>query len=852
MSPQPDDRSSGSGDALGEALRVFIEHRARGSGESDAELLQRNPELRELLQPLLANDAPGNDAIRPGGVIADYRLIETIGRGGMGEVWEAEQISLKRRVALKLLREHVFASTHSVERLRREALAGARLQHPCIVAVHAVGEANGVHFIAQELIESRRTLASLIRDAREAPAIRASWWREIAQLFARLAGALQVAHENGIIHRDLKPSNVLISKDGTPKIADFGLALVAGESELSRTGDLSGSPFYMSPEQAASKRIRVDGRSDVFSLGASLFEALTLQRPFEGDTVAQVLNKILFHDPRDPREIRSLCPRDLAVICMKMLEKVPTQRYPDMRAVADELERFLRDEPIRARPPGVIGRTVKWSRRHPVLAVSGAIVCVSLCIVSGLLLETFRARKSAEQSAIAALASAEQARVESRTSSRITDFLVGAFVESAPVKAQGREVTAREVLERGVRNIRAGLTESTEAGARARLLGTFGMVYSQLGRRPEALDLLLEARTLMEATFGPRDGRTLDNANHLMALHIDSGRYPQALELAQMIFEARVETEGAESLHALRAEANLSGVLRMTGQLDAAEVHLHHAKSGLEVLKEDCGPILYSLAEIQRAQGHKEEALATLQQVIDLTSGRWGPDSPDTLKARETLAKYKFIAGDFASAAALYREIASVRECVQGTLHPDAVEAFANAAESESKLDPDAALSALRRLQALCAARYGAEDPITLDVAMTLAWVLKGAGQDLEAEAQFAHALAGQLRHSLGTPKEYWGNIQVLGAIERRLGRPLLALSLYEEVIHAPGTARHPNPGALNASLLGAIDICDELGLIEGALAAARQWLGMASPQDPQRALIERYARDYEKALAGK
>src|SRR5690349_509839 len=182
MSPESDDLSKESGDALGEALRIFIEHRASGSGASDSELLRQHPDLRELLQPLLEQDASSAGEVRAGAVIGDYRLVEAIGRGGMGEVWEAEQISLKRRVALKLLREHVFASSHSIERFKREALAGARLQHPCIVAVHAVGESNGIHFIAQELIESRRTLAALIRDAREAPAISPSWWRATAQL----------------------------------------------------------------------------------------------------------------------------------------------------------------------------------------------------------------------------------------------------------------------------------------------------------------------------------------------------------------------------------------------------------------------------------------------------------------------------------------------------------------------------------------------------------------------------------------------------------------------------------------------------------------------------------------------
>ncbi|MBL8804998.1 MAG: serine/threonine protein kinase, partial [Planctomycetes bacterium] len=299
--------SSRSGDQLGEALRVLSEHRASGA-LSDEQLLARHPELRELLEALLEDDAnaPQPQAVRPGALVGDFELVERIGAGGMGEVWKARQRSLQRDVALKLLIGQRFASAQALERFRREALAGARLRHQAIVGVHAVGEAQGVHFIAQELVEGGRTLAHELRELRELPHPPAEHWRRTAERFALLADALEAAHKAGILHRDIKPSNILLERSGAPKLADFGLARVEGELELSRTGDMWGSPFYMSPEQAAAQRVELDGRSDVFSLGATLYETLALVKPFDGDTVTQVLTKILADDPVDPRQHRSL------------------------------------------------------------------------------------------------------------------------------------------------------------------------------------------------------------------------------------------------------------------------------------------------------------------------------------------------------------------------------------------------------------------------------------------------------------------------------------------------------------------------------------------------------------------
>jgi hypothetical protein len=259
-------------------------------------------------------------------VFGDFRLVQEIGRGGMVVVWEAEQLTLKRRVALELLHPHLGLSATALERFRREAEAGARLDHAGIVTVLGVGELDGTHWIAQRLVRGGTSLADSLADLREAGELPEGYWRAVAELFARVADALQAAHERGVVHRDVKPGNILIDEQDQPLVADFGLALVQDELALSRSGELLGTPFYMIPEQAAGKRMGLDARTDVFSLGATLYEALTLVRPFDGDTSEQVVEKILLSDPPDPRTLRSRCPRDLAVITLHAMEKRRDER----------------------------------------------------------------------------------------------------------------------------------------------------------------------------------------------------------------------------------------------------------------------------------------------------------------------------------------------------------------------------------------------------------------------------------------------------------------------------------------------------------------------------------------------
>jgi WD40 repeat protein len=340
--------------------------------------------------------APAAGAVVPpvaGRVLGDFRLLRPLGQGGMGSVWEAEQISLRRRVALKLLRPGRGAPRLLV----REARVAGRLDHPGLVPVHAMGEAGGITFIAQQLVGDGYTLADFLDRVRRLDRPPPDYDRRVARLVADVADAVHAAHEAGVLHRDLKPQNILIDDGDRPRVTDFGLAHETSEGEDVARPGLVGTLAYMSPEQAAGRDIEIDRRSDVFSLGAVLWEALTLRRAFDGDTVHSVLDRVLHEDPPDPRRLRPRVPRDLAAICAKALRKAREQRYATLRELADDLRRFLRNEPVQAETESTLSLTWKWSLRHPAWSASLLLGAAALLAISALLLREIDLRHAAQE-----------------------------------------------------------------------------------------------------------------------------------------------------------------------------------------------------------------------------------------------------------------------------------------------------------------------------------------------------------------------------------------------------------------------------------------------------------------------
>jgi len=398
----PNEAPSDSGGPLEAVLLEFSRAWHAGRGPDPDSFCRRHPEcgpeLRAAIDDFLfvAEKLPGSDrlnreeppedepdeAVPESRVLGDFRIIREIGRGGMGVVYEAEQVSLRRRVALKILPEHLSFSYDAVKKFRREAEAGGRPSHPGIVAVHAIGEDDEVHYIAHELVDGSRTLADWIGEKAEIGDFRPGQFRELARLVAAVAHAMEHVHAAGVIHRDIKPSNVLLTGDGAPKVTDFGLAKVEDALALSRSGAFAGTPYYMSPEQVSSRRSGIDSRTDIFSLGVTLYEMQTLVRPFEGETSQDVLKKILLQEPQDPRRISARVPRDLATICLKAMEKKPDARYQTMSELAEDLERYQSGDAILARPAGLGTLFWKSVRRNPALSAAVGVAAVAvICLL---------------------------------------------------------------------------------------------------------------------------------------------------------------------------------------------------------------------------------------------------------------------------------------------------------------------------------------------------------------------------------------------------------------------------------------------------------------------------------------
>jgi serine/threonine-protein kinase len=321
---------------------------------------------------------PGDRCQLAGGVTASvpgYELLDELGRGGMGVVYKARQVGLDRVVALKMILAGGHASAEELDRFRREAEAAARLQHPNIAQVYEIGEVGGLPYFSLEYCPGG-TLAAQLRGTPLPPA-------RGAALVEQLALAVHFAHGHGVVHRDLKPANVLLVEDGSPKVADFGLAKrLDGVTCGTATGAVLGTPSYMAPEQASGEAKRIGPAADVYALGAILYECLTGRPPFKAATAVDTILLVLEHEPVPPSRVNAHTPRDLVTVCLKCLEKDPAKRYATAADLAEDLRAFRECRPIRAKPCGRLERAVKAALRHPREA---AVACVAVVVASLLL-----------------------------------------------------------------------------------------------------------------------------------------------------------------------------------------------------------------------------------------------------------------------------------------------------------------------------------------------------------------------------------------------------------------------------------------------------------------------------------
>jgi TolB-like protein/predicted Ser/Thr protein kinase len=325
-----------------------------------------------------ASPMPATGTANMLGEFGDYELLEEIGRGGQGVVFRARQKSLNRTVALKVIGLGQWATKEHLKRFRREAEAAASLDHPCIVPIYEVGEGEGCCYFSMKFVEGGQ-LDEVLRREPMLP-------RRAAGLIAKVARTVHYAHEHHILHRDIKPGNILIDQQGEPHLTDFGLArLLETESTVTRTLEVLGTPSYMAPEQAAGKNTQLTSATDVYGLGAVFYQLLTGHPPFAGGTTYQTIKLLLDTEPRQPRMLNPKISRDLSTICLKCLEKDPQRRYSSALALAEDLERWLKHEPIHAKRSGFFTHARKWVRRNPTIAAMAAML-LALAVPLGMML----------------------------------------------------------------------------------------------------------------------------------------------------------------------------------------------------------------------------------------------------------------------------------------------------------------------------------------------------------------------------------------------------------------------------------------------------------------------------------
>ncbi len=739
--------------------------------------------------------------------LGPYRLLKVLGEGGMGQVFLAEQSHpVKRQVALKILR-FAIASPHLRARFEVERQAMSRLDHPNIGKLLEAGTTDeGMPFFAMELIEGEpitdycdRKFLSL--DDR-------------LRIFVKVCRGAAHAHSRLVLHRDLKPSNVLVAEiDGRafPKIIDFGIAKGLGESlgsgGFATQGGLLGTPAYMSPE-AIGLGGEVDTRSDVFSLGVLLYKLLAGELPWAtgGPSPAAVIQQRLEREARrpstqvtateaatrqeaavrrglEPADLPRRLRGDLDWIVMKAIAKDPSERYPSAAELGDEIERYLRDEPVSARPPTAAYLVRKLVRRHRAAFIGAAVALAAVVLgIFGTSIGLVRARQ-AERRAMAEAAAARQAQSEVK---QVADFLVDLFAINDPGETLGNTITARELLDRGAVEIRDRLAD--QPLTRARLMDTMAVAYRQLGLPKPAVPLIEDALEARERDLGPEHPDTITSRVELGRLYWLAGRYEKAQGTLETALAQRERAFGLEHPEVAEILDHLGSVYGTQASWEAAREAFTRALSirehafGPETVEtaaslDDLGVMLLDRGEAAEAEPYLRRALAIREHIL-------GPEHPEVASSCNGLGIALQNQNELEAAQALHERALAIREKVVGADSPDVAQSLTNLGQvyldrgfgeqAESALrraldiwerqlgprhrrlgialfnlsevqrrsdDLQAAAASLRRALGIFETSLGPEHPHVAAAAQELAEVLRDAGDYAEAEALFRRAL---------------------------------------------------------------------------------------------------------------
>jgi serine/threonine protein kinase len=682
------------------------------------------------------------------GTIGPYTLIRKLGEGGMGQVWLAEQtIPLRRQVAIKILRTG-FYSASTLQRFLTERQSVAIMNHPAIAKVFDAGATpQGQPYFVMEYVPGISITAYCNQKHLKI--------RERLQLFIKVCEGVQHAHQKAIIHRDLKPDNILVVEiDGqpTPRIIDFGIAKSIapqpeGETIFTRVGAYVGTPGYMSPEQADPSLGDVDTRTDVYSLGVVLYSLLTDFLPFDPGKwdrkgISEVIRQLREDDPEPPSSKISSHPEtqkfvsesrdtptpqlvtqlkgDLDWITMKALEKDRARRYGTPSDFAADIERYLQNQPVQARPASTGYRLRKYVARHR--------VAVSVSALFLLLLVAFAINQALQLRRI----TRERDRAD-----RIAEFMTSMFKVSDPSEARGSSITAREILDKSSTEIDKSLEKDPEL--RARMMYLMGTVYQGLGLYSKAQSLLEQALEIDRRTLGSDSEHTIGTMTALAAVLALQGRHADAEKLARESVAQAQHAFGVGNANTLKSMHNLEVILSTEGRYPEAEALardvLDHAKPLLGPENQDT--ILYtaSLAAMENSLGHYPEAEHLFGDVISMQQKTMGPDHPTTIHAMNNLAMTLSEAGHPADAEKISREVLETERRVLGPEHPETLAATSNLANYISDQGRYAEAAKLQRETLAIERRvFGLDHPETLRTMDNLANSLSELGQFPEAE----------------------------------------------------------------------------------------------------------------------
>ncbi len=599
-----------------------------------------------------------------------YELLGKLGQGGMGTVYRARESGLNRDVALKVIGAGVWASQEFVERFRLEAQSAAKLHHPNIVPIFEIDQVNELLFFTMALIDGE-TLADRIERQGKLDEITA------AKLLRPVVEAIDYAHRLQVLHLDIKPANILLTQQGEPQVADFGLARQLGAGKSLEIDSISGTPSYMAPEQANPKLGALSPASDVYALGGVLHFLLTGQPAIAGDSATHILQQLLHTPVPQLRTIDSKLSKDVNAICSMCMQKAPTRRYPNARALADDLTRLIERREVSARPLGMWGRMRQWARRE--WKVAAALAMALSALLAGVIATTHQANRAAALAETAraeasnakaesarAVAAEKRAREQAANAKSTSSFLTNVFLAASPETNRGKEQTASQLLEAA--NKRAQSDEFADRPVlQAQILSTIANVYADQSRNIEALQL---AEKAVQISSSIADVSRVDLANQRMVVakaYSGLQRYEDVFRVADQALQDLNGVPDAGDLP-LRILAGRSADEQNAGYIEQAQ------KSAQELLRRAnvdpqknarwIGNAQITIAQTLREQGLHDQAKDMMQKAMALVTPIYGADSPRLLWHR---SEYALMISKSGNPTAALVEIESILKSLQAT-----------------------------------------------------------------------------------------------------------------------------------------------------------------------------------------